>query len=274
LADGGFQGDFHTLLTGDRTFIYNIAMLNRVIFFDLYQTLIDVNLDARKKEEDNAKAWKVLAGTIGDKYGIQIDSAKLEGAIKERGNEFYSDSRDRKVHHHNFCQHLCEVLKNEFDIIVTQEEVTTLISEYRRIGRGHIKVYTGVIEVLTQLAKEYTLATASYTQGCYTQIDLKDLDIEKFFTHFFYTSDIGFHKESPEFYKFCLQAVKKDSKDCVMIGDNYIADVLTPQKLGINAIWMKNPITMYEYSPEQSSLSIDVKNIDALPELLTSIWSK
>ncbi|OHA13407.1 MAG: hypothetical protein A3J10_02090 [Candidatus Sungbacteria bacterium RIFCSPLOWO2_02_FULL_54_10] len=161
---------------------------SKVIFFDIYQTLIDIDIDEAHKKANEAKGWEVFVKSL----------------------------------------------------------------------------------------EQYDLAVASYTQGCYTQTELKELGIEKFFTHFIYTSDIGFHKASPEFYKQCLATVGKGAGDCVMIGDNYNVDVLVPQKLGMKTIWVKNPATAAQYAPslpQGGERIIDLEKFVHLPEVIDDIFN-
>jgi putative hydrolase of the HAD superfamily len=126
--------------------------------------------------------------------------------------------------------------------------------------------------MLSRLSKEYTLSTASHTQGSFTQLELRELNIEQFFSYFIYSSDIGFRKESVEFYKRALEIVGKEAIDCLMVGDNYDVDVLVPKKLGINAVWLENPITSSKYTedikeyPPQNIIKLE--NIQTLPDLI------
>lgn len=248
-------------------------MLNNIIFFDLYQTLIDVNLDPEKKKADEAEGWGKIAKSL-EKYGVNIIADELEVRYEKSRDDFYANGRDRKVHHHDFCGLIGGVIKESAGVELTKSEITEAIYEYRKISRGYIRLYPKVYETLTLLSKQYILAAASHTQGCFTQTELKELDIDKFFTYFIYTSDVGFRKESPEFYKECLRIVGKEAKNCVMIGDNYDVDVLVPAKLGFRAIWVKNPATSPRYThlfagePENW---IALEEFDKLPEVIVNL---
>ncbi len=167
------------------------------------------------------------------------------------------------------------IIDNDLKLQLSKEEIISLIYEYRKASRGWLRLYPGVFDVLSRLSKEYILSTASHTQGCFTQIELQEMDIEQFFSHFIYTSDIGFRKESVDFYKSALEIVGKKPTDCWMIGDNYDVDVLVPQSLGIKAVWLKNPATSDRYAEyikgRKPQNSIDLENIRELPDLIDSI---
>lgn len=247
----------------------------KVIFFDLYQTLLDVNLDVEKKKRDDKKGWEILVKAINKECNKNIVSEEFVALYKKRRNNFYTNGRNEKIHHHNFLEIVSQVLKEDFGLIIPKEKVISPIYEYRKISRGYLRLYPGVFETLSQLSKKYTLSTASYTQSCFTQAELQELNIEQFFSYFVYTSDIGFRKESIEFYRLALEIVGKGPTDCLVVGDNYNIDVLVPQQLGISAIWLKNPITsgryaqyIKEHEPENT---IDIAIIEKLPDLIATI---
>ena len=245
----------------------------KVVFFDLYQTLIDVELSVNNPNHE-IRGWDVLAKSL-HKYGKEISGLEIQKMYAQRRNDFYSGN-DKKISHHNLLAITTQVLEKDIGLKLTTDEVVALIYEYRRASRGHLRLYPKVFEVLSQLSKKYVLSTASHTQGCFTQLELRELGIENFFSYFIYTSDIGFRKESIEFYKYCLKAVGKEAGDCVTIGDNYDVDMLVPKQLGIKAIWLKNPLTSERYLnliQERPENVINLAEFDKLPEVIDKIFN-
>lgn len=241
----------------------------KVILFDVYQTLIDIDIDEKNSKENKAKAWNSFAKSL-DQYGINITSIKLiELTDKKRAN-FYK-GKDKGIYHHNFCNIMMQVLKEDLGTDIPQEEVCSLVYEYYKISRGHARLYPGVAETLTELKEKYILAIASYTQRCFIKPEIKELGIDKFFSYFIYTSDVGFHKASTKFYEHCLEIIGKKAEECVMVGDNYDVDVVIPQKLGIRAVWVKNPLTASQYAHLFDKEPKDMVNLNEfvkLPEVI------
>ena len=96
----------------------------------------------------------------------------------------------------NFATTMLPLTEKDLELALSKEEVTAVIyHEYRKASRGWLRLYPGVFDVLSRLSKKYTLSTASHTQGCFTQLELRELNIEQFFSYFIYTSDIGLRKE-------------------------------------------------------------------------------
>lgn len=244
----------------------------KVILFDIYQTLVDIDIDEKNSKENKAKAWDNFAKLLGQN-NINITPTKLIELTNKKRANFYK-GKDKTIYHHNFCDIMGQVIKEDLGADIPQEEVCSLIYEYRKISRGHARLYFGVIETLIQLKEKYILAVASYTQGCFTKPELKELGIDKFFSYFIFTSDVGLHKASPKFYEHCLEVVGKKAEDCVMVGDNYDVDVVIPQKLGIKAIWVKNSLTASQYThlfDKKLENMINLKEFIKLPEIIKQI---
>ncbi|MBI2609729.1 HAD family hydrolase [Candidatus Giovannonibacteria bacterium] len=250
---------------------------SRVIFFDLYQTLLDVKIsstDPTMKPKEELVGWEPFADAL-KKYGITIAANEFLKLYEKRRDEFYSANRDKNIHHHNMQKIIAEVLEKDFNIQRSPEGLLNLVYVYRKANRGWLRLYPGVFETLSTLSKKYTLSTASHTQGSFTQLELRELDIEKFFSYFVYSSDIGLRKESPDFYKRALEIVGRKSEDCIMVGDNYDVDVHVPQQLGIRAIWIKNPITCGRYpTAEEYQNYVNLDDIENLPNLVEKLLQK
>ncbi len=246
----------------------------KVILFDVYQTLIDIDIDEENKKRNQANAWKHLAKSIGE-YGVKIDSAELIELNKKQQENFYI-GKDKKIQHHNFCKILGDILKDNFGVEITEEKACSLIYEYHKIARGYVRLYPNVAGTLARLKEKYTLSVASYTQGCFTKSELIELDIDKYFSYSIYTSDIGFHKASQKFYEQCLEIVGGKAEDCAVVGDNYDVDILIPQKLGIKAIWVKNPLTAHQYThlfEQEPKDMINLAEFAKLPEMIKRIFN-
>lgn len=246
----------------------------RVILFDVYQTLIDIDISDENKKRNEASAWENLTKSL-EQYDIRISPTELIKLNNKQQESFYV-GKDKKIRHHNFCKILAQVLKNDFDVELPEEKICSLLYGYHKIRRGYARLYPGVAETLALLEKRYTLSVASYTQGCFTKFELKELGIDKLFSYFFYTSEIGFRKASPKFYEHCLRVVGKREEDFMMIGDNYDADVLVPKKLGMKTMWVKNPLTASQYAhlfDQEPTDMINLEEFAKLPEVIERVFT-
>lgn len=247
----------------------------KTIFFDVYQTLIDIDINPEHKKINREKAWETLAQSL-KKYGVDVGSSELQRLSEQRKAEFY-DGKDAQIHHHDFNWVIAGILKDTFNATLSPEELADVVYGYHVIDRGYARLYPNVSETLAELKDRYSLLVVSYTQACWTQPELRELGIDSFFDHFIYTSDIGFHKESPEFYKKCLEIVGQNPQDCVMIGDNYKADILIPQQIGINTIWIENPATanqhrsLFKIKPQNT---VRIEEFNTLPKVIEQLFNQ
>lgn len=249
-----------------------ITKTKKIIFFDVYQTLIDIDINEEHKKVNQAKAWKYLAKSL-IKYGVKIEPAELIGLNEKEQENFYR-KKDKKIRHHSFCKVLRKILKDSFGVELPAEKVCSLIYGYHKIARGYVRLYPNVAETLARLKEKYTLSVASYTQGCFTKSELTELGIDKYFSYFVYTSDIGFHKASPSFYEQCLEITGGKAENSVMIGDNYDVDILVPQTLGLKTVWVKNPLTAHQYAhlfEREPKDMIRLAEFAKLPEVIERI---
>ncbi|MDR3226067.1 MAG: YjjG family noncanonical pyrimidine nucleotidase [Prevotellaceae bacterium] len=119
-------------------------------------------------------------------------------------------------------------------------------------------------EILTYLSgKNYQLHVV--TNG-FNEIQFKKLeatDIKKYFNKIFTCEDIGYNKPHIKFFNHVLSSLNSSKKDAIIIGDDFVSDILGAMKFGINQIYFKP-----EYLPEppikptfQINSLIEIKNI-------------
>ena len=137
---------------------------DKVIFFDCYQTLLDVQLDKEKEKSDQQRGWEEFVNLLDTKHAIKIGANDFVALLEKRKADFYSD-KDKALYHHNLCTLILEVLEKDLKTEISKELVSSLIYEYRKISRGYVRLYPKVADTLAILAEKYTLAIASYTQG-------------------------------------------------------------------------------------------------------------
>ena len=241
----------------------------KIIFFDCYQTLVDADIDKEDQKTNEQKGWEVFVSLLRKNYGINISASDFISFLDQRKVNFYA-GKDKTIYHHDLRAIIAEVLEKDLRHSLSGEVVSSFIYEYRKVSRGYAKLHhPKVIEVLATLSENYILSIASYTQSSFTQLELEELGIAKYFSYFVFSSDIGFRKESGEFYKKCLEVVGKGSGDCVMVGDNYREDVLIPSRLGINTIWIKNPGV--DLPATEASAVVNLEEFERLPEVVAEI---
>lgn len=118
----------------------------KVIFFDCYQTLVDIDINEEHKHKENnqIRGWEYVAKSL-EEYGIRVGGAEFIELNKKRRENFYA-GKDRKVYHHNAGDILAHVLKDDLGVELPEERVCSLLFEYHKIARGYARLYPGVAE--------------------------------------------------------------------------------------------------------------------------------
>ena len=244
----------------------------KAIFFDLYQTLIEVDA-SREKEGKKAGFEKIIVPYLRQK-GISEREASL--VLSRYSNElqtFYK-SHDKEIFQHSFPAALAKIFNEYYGLAISDAEMNDLIYEFRKVSRGNLTLYDGVREVLDVLTVYYVLAIASHTQGMYTERELDELDILQYFKYRIYSSDIGFKKTSNKFYQTCLEVVGLNPKCCVMVGDNLYEDMYMASQNGMHTVWVMNPLTKEKNKTEiEPEASLPITSIKDLPNIITKVLS-
>lgn len=239
----------------------------KTIFFDIYQTLLSID------DSGNKEAWSVFSGFLSNQ-GVVIDASQFQKLVNQENRKYYNSVKDpeMKSKHHNLFNSINAVFLNH-SIEIEKTELLDLIWEFRKIYCSDLEIYPGVKDMLSELSLRYTLSTASYTQGSYTRKELEKLDIAQYFSHFLFSSDIGYRKTDQEFYRICLQKTDNKPEECIMVGDNYLQDIVTSKKVGLKAVLIRNPLTderniIDDIEPDGI---VQLKDMATLPSIIQSI---
>lgn len=245
-------------------------MHTKVVFFDLYQTLISVDVS---KEDEGKKAGfeKIIIPYL---LRREISESKAGLALSYYSDElriFYKDY-DIGLFQHSFSDILAKVFNKYYSLVLPESDMGELIYEFRKVSRGYLSLYEGAREALEALSSRYTLAVASHTQSIYTERELKELDIFRYFRYRIYSSDIGFKKKSNNFYQKCLEVVGLDPKDCVMVGDNLYEDIYMANRNGMHTVWIMNHFTKDRNKAEvEPDASLSIQSLRDLPSVIKKI---
>lgn len=245
-------------------------MRTKVIFFDLYQTLIDVDVG---KENEGKKAGfeKIIIPYLLQKGISESEATLAPSYYSDELQAFYKD-RDIELFQHSFPAILSKVFNKYYNLVIPEAEVGNLVYEFRKVSRGYLMLYEGAREALEVLSKHYILAIASHTQGIYSERELEELDILRYFKYRIYSSDIGFKKKSDSFYQKCLEVVGLNPKDCVMVGDNLYEDIYMANRNGIHTVWIMNPLTKNRNGIEvESEAMLPIEFIKDLPNIIMKV---
>jgi len=245
--------------------------MNEVLFFDMYQTLVDTEVNPNKEIIENAHI-SVFAGFLIKKGIEEVAANVFQLHFEKLRDDFYLD-RDQKIYHHNFKKLVAQTFDKFYSINAEDKVLGELIWQYRILVRGKTQLYDGVKKTLEKLSEEYNIYLVSYTQASYSILELEELGIKQYFKGFIFSSDIGYKKASDNFYKNCIEISGIDASNCVMIGDHPFEDMYMANKNGMKTIWIKNPASKHRTDDRVvvPDCEVAIEDFYKLPEIIKNI---
>lgn len=212
--------------------------------FDLYGTLVDIHTD-----EERDEAWEKMALLYGY-AGAWFQPDELR-------NSFIRHKKEEKDNVKAKCVEGTEIeinieavfrkLYEEKGIKAENMPVLQTCQFFRILTTDYIRLYPGTRKYLETLKKSkkriYLLSNA---QRCFTEYELRLLDLEKCFDGIFLSSDYGVKKPDAAFFKHMLQETGIDKHESIMIGNDMVCDILAAQNIGLDAFYVHTNLSPRE----------------------------
>lgn len=209
---------------------------------DLYGTLVDIHTD-----ENQPSLWKRMAGFVLSR-GADWEEKALRRAYLEglRQEEERLRLRDRGL----------PLAQGEIDLALVFARLYTekgvradaaLIAEtalaFRKASTTRLRLYAGAKELLAALGQRGRVILLSNAQSLFTRPELEMLGLTDCFDSIYLSSEAGFKKPDPRFYRLALDREGLKPKDCLMIGNDPICDGEGPRSVGIPAYVIRSGIS-------------------------------
>lgn len=190
--------------------------------FDLYGTLVDIHTNEKK-----AYLWKKMSlffGMKGAAYKAKELRTACETKIREQEAALKAECRGSHMPEID----IAEVFRQLFEdkgVSVTEEEIADLAEMFRVISIEELKLFPGVPELLRRLKdagkKVFLLSNA---QALFTAPEISLLGLTQYFDGILLSSDAGVKKPDPAFYEMLLKQYYLNPTECLMTGNDDIAD--------------------------------------------------
>ena len=199
--------------------------------FDLYGTLVDIHTNEKK-----AYLWKKMSlffGMKGAAYEAKELRTAYETKIKEHEAALRTECRGSHVPEIDIADVFRELFEDK-DVSVTEEEIADLAKMFRAVSIEELKLFPGVPEMLKRMKdagkKVFLLSNA---QALFTAPEISLLGLTPYFDGILLSSDAGVKKPDPAFYEMLLTRYHLDPKECLMTGNDDIADCHGAASAGI-----------------------------------------
>ncbi|WP_342504994.1 HAD-IA family hydrolase [Sporosarcina sp. FSL K6-2383] len=117
----------------------------------------------------------------------------------------------------------------------------------------HVETVPGIEETLQTLHNEYIICLATNAGASGASLVRKALaraHINHYFTEIFTSKELGYHKPQVEFFESILHKLNLSARECVMIGNDYVKDIVVAKEVGLKTIYLSEDegIGEYEYA--------------------------
>ena len=216
----------------------------KVIIFDAYGTLFDVNSAAEKCKEKIGNKWESFANYWRT---TQLEYTWLRSLMK-RHKDFWQvteDSLDKSLLAFKIDPNMRSELLNLYKILNTFPEVKEVLKNLKE--------------------KKYKISILS--NGTPDLLDglVKSNDLEKMFDDIFSIEEVGIYKPDGKVYDMPIKKYKVEKNEVAFLSAN-TWDVSGAGNFGFNAIWVnrnKNIFDKLDYIPHN-----EIKNLNELLKLI------
>lgn len=232
----------------------------KAICFDLGNTLIEFGPRQIKMQ------YKRLTAKLVEMFG-SCDSAKLKEIRDRQIVAPYSNGyRENDVH--ECCRELIEGI---YPVTATKKQVNELAEERYQTFVEIIELADNVIPLLEDLGQHYRLALLSnFPCGRSIRDGIDQLGITSYFDSIVVSGDIGWVKPHPSPYESLLTQLGEQPKDCLYVGDNWLADIQGAKGMAMNAILTTEHLPYERFEPNNGDFQPDaiIAHIEELRDLL------
>ncbi|MDY7394416.1 YjjG family noncanonical pyrimidine nucleotidase [Aureibaculum sp. 2210JD6-5] len=199
------------------------------VFFDLDHTLWDF-------ETNSAQAFEFIFKESNVNINIE-DFLFHYKPINFRYWKMYREERvSKKVLRYNR-------LKETFDLMsykISDDHINHLSTTYIDNLPNYNVLFDGTTEILNYLLPKYKLHIITNGFEEVQTKKMKTSGILHFFDKIITSESVGVKKPNPKIFNYALQLAETDAANSIMIGDNYEADILGAQRVGMQTIHFRD----------------------------------
>lgn len=199
------------------------------IFFDLDHTLWDF-------EMNSAKAFHHIFCL----NNIDVDLGNFLSLYAPINKKYWKLYREEKVSKPVLRFNRLRETFDGLDYKITDDQINHLAKIYIDNLPNYNNLFEGAIEVLEYLLLKYKLhiITNGFEE---VQVEkLKKSEILHFFDRVITSESVGVKKPNPLIFNHALALTNTTPDKSMMIGDNYEADILGAQRIGMRTIFFNN----------------------------------
>ncbi|WP_148782584.1 YjjG family noncanonical pyrimidine nucleotidase [Aquimarina intermedia] len=195
------------------------------IFFDLDHTLWDF-------DKNSALAFE----TIFKKFEVNIALEQFLSVYEPINLGYWKLYREEKVTKTALRRGRLNDTFSKLNLSYSVTMIDALAEDYINALPLHNHLITGAEDILLYLSQKYTLHIITNGFKEVQGLKLKASGIEHYFETMTNSDEVGVKKPNRLIFDTALQSAGAQCENSIMIGDNYEADVLGAEDIGLRAI--------------------------------------
>lgn len=218
--------------------------MNKVIFFDMGNTLLDFHRGISDEEKDKIGLERMISF-------LKPFHPNPKLTFESIWDDFYQPmlqelSKREILHHEIPVETYLDPFLEKYSLQLNEIEKIELMKIQFSFFAETVFIEPGLHEILAKLKDEnYKLAILSNV-GIYPEIFIdvfKQLDLRKYFEHCFFSYSARTKKPESEFFHYALRTMDVSPTQAIMVGDKVWYDIAPAKKLGLTTVWIQSAFT-------------------------------
>jgi putative hydrolase of the HAD superfamily len=211
--------------------------LPKAILFDLDDTLIS----AYRQPE---LAWLAIAGEFADTLS-PLSPAEVAASVAVASQEFWADAERHRLGRLNLLEARRGIVARAFAALAAAGRPSppdrlamSLAERYQTYRDEQMYLFEGAHDVVDGLRRHgVKLALITNGTGPAQRAKIERFALVHRFDHIQIEGEHGFGKPEERAYRHAMAALRVETHETWMVGDNLEWEIAAPQRLGIHAIW-------------------------------------
>lgn len=204
----------------------------KAVIFDLYGTLINIRTD-----ESDPRLYEEVSKFLAYSR-VHIEPEELRDAYQQKIKAQLEKSREDHPDV-NVVKVFSDILHERSEGRVEARLTLYTARLFRSLSRRVFEPFPGVYGMLERLRDRYPLGLLSDAQRCYTEPEIKQLKLDWFFDLILMSSDHGFRKPEPRYFKSALDSLGVRPSDALYVGDNACRDLVGAKRAGMRMVLVR-----------------------------------
>lgn len=141
------------------------------------------------------------------------------------------------------------------DFTVETDVINQLSEDYITYLGSFNHLFENTFEILDYLQNSYNLHIITNGFKEIQQVKMQNANIDNYFKTVTNSESVGVKKPNPKIFNHALKVANANADQCIMIGDNYEADILGAINIGMDAVFFGN---------YNNKLNAKIKQVDNL----------